>query len=48
MAYSKSLAAKYLPSGIGAQAYFAQFGIDFEAVKRDAARRHEAGPETKP
>ena len=34
-----------VPSGLGAQAYFAQFGIDFDAVKRDAARRYEARPD---
>ena len=34
-----------VPSDIGAQAYFAEFGIDFDAVKHDASRRDEAGPD---
>jgi hypothetical protein len=33
-----------VPSGIGAQAYLARFGVDLAAVKRDAARRQDAGP----
>ena len=33
-----------IPSGIGAQAYFARFGVDFAAVKRDATRHLGSDP----
>jgi mRNA interferase HicA len=35
-----------IPSGIGAEAYFARVGVDFAAIKREVTSRDGAGPST--